>query len=188
MKILLTLLLTILPSLALALQCEARGEVSSSQFEVITRAYTIGEPHNLGYSMAAIVWKESSAGKVLINTSEHSYGPFQINLRTAMRRAGGEFNAFRKNQLATQLLDLEFSSAFAIKELEYWISVHGENWLKVWASYNGGWSHDKPAPRLYALDIAAKIQQLKGCFEVQNNDQQSPRQDRHGAIPVFTFR
>lgn len=166
-KIILSLvMLFFLLPLAHAGTCEARSELSVKQMRTVERAYQAGLPHNLGYSLAAIVWQESSAGLFLINSSEGSYGPFQINLKTALARVDGKnWSKPKKDWLATNLLRFDFSVYFAIEELKYWQSVHGNNnWRKVWASYNGGWRYHKPAPQSYAQSIATKIQKLQGCF------------------------
>jgi hypothetical protein len=147
-------------------QCEAQSILDTNQFEIVTRAYKLGKPYDYSYSLAAIVWQESSAGKMLINSGESSYGHFQINIKTAMSRVDkdGQWSKMRINVLATKLLDFEYAAPFAVKELQYWESVHGKDWNKIWASYNGGWSYDKEAPRKYSNDIGDKIQKLKGCF------------------------
>lgn len=162
----LVLMISMLPALAHAGTCEARNILSPEQFATVQKAYEAGLPHDLGYSLAAIVWQESSAGLFLINSSEGSYGPFQINLKTALARVDGkEWSKIKRDILATNLLNFEYSVWFAIEELKYWQSVHGENsWRKVWASYNGGWRYHKPAPQGYAQDIVTKIQKLRGCF------------------------
>lgn len=147
-------------------ECAAEKILDKQQMTVVRQAYALGIPHDLGYSLAAIVWQESGAGKWLINVQEHSYGPFQINLKTAIRRTGdGLLSPFQQNVLATSLLDLRFASTYAIQELEYWQSVHGrEHWRSIWASYNGGWRYGSPLPQRYADNIINKIALLKNCF------------------------
>lgn len=146
--------------------CEARKILDSNQFEVVRKAYMFGKPYDYSYSLAAIVWQESSAGKMLINSGEGSYGHFQINLKTAMKRVAPNdvWSRNRMNILATNLLRFDYAAPFAVKELQYWESVHGRDWKKIWASYNGGWSYDKGMPRKYSEGIAEKIKMLHGCF------------------------
>lgn len=164
LRYLLVLIIGLVPIISPA--CEARKRLDGRQMSVVREAHSLGLPHNLGYSLAAIVWQESNAGKWLINVHEHSYGPFQINLATAIRRTGsGKLGPFQQNVLATNLLDLYFSSTYAIQELEYWQSVHGLTaWRNIYASYNGGWSYAKALPQRYAENIIAKMRMLKGCF------------------------
>lgn len=175
MRFIIAILLSILVTAASLLlsgkvegsQCLAERELSTKQMEVLYEAFQLGKPHDLSYSLAAIAWKESSAGKWLVNAQEASYGPFQILLKTAIartKREGQNMSPFEQNMLATKLLDIKFSSSYAIQELEYWQGVHGGNWRAVYASYNGGWSYKKPLPQAYAQDIIEKMQKLKGCF------------------------
>ena len=37
--------------------------------------------------------------------------------------------------------DVGFATANAIIELEYWRKVHKDNWIKIWSSYNTGFSY-----------------------------------------------
>jgi hypothetical protein len=160
-------LLALSAKLATASECTARTELSQQQMSVLRQAYDLGRQHDLSYSLAAIAWKESSAGKWLVNAQEASYGPFQILLKTAVartKRDGQTMSGFEQNMLATKLLDIKFSSSYAIQELEYWQGIHGNNWRAIYASYNGGWNHKKPLPQAYAQDIITKMQRLKGCF------------------------
>ena len=148
--------------------CLASKQLDSSQMSVVKEAYRYGKPHDLGYSLAAIAWKESNAGKWLVNVAkgERSFGPFHISLESATRRTGdGRLTDFQKNVLASSLLGLRFSSTYAIMELEYWQKIHGENaWRNIYASYNGGWNYKKALPQAYASDIIEKMKKLKGCF------------------------
>ena len=58
----------------------------------------------------------------------------------------------------------EYAASEAIAELEYWITVHGHDWNKIWSSYNGGWNYKAKRPQSYAKDIANKIKVLKGLL------------------------
>lgn len=195
--LLLAFILVIFSGQLRASQCSVEKIMTDEQFSVVHRSYEIGEPHNLGYSLAAIVWQESSAGEYLVNSDERSYGPYQINLKTAMNRLDEQenFTKQQKNRLASNLMRLEYSSLFAIKELQYWLSIHGNDWSKVWASYNGGWSYDHAKPKLYSLEIASKIRKLKNCFgdNNENNRTETKNGSRIGRSgsntgPVWNFR
>ena len=51
--------------------------------------------------------------------------------------------------------------ANAIEEINYWRKVHNENWVKVWASYNTGWSYNTKTGLAYSSDVFDIIKKLK---------------------------
>jgi len=128
------------------LEEEARefAKFSNKQKQVLKRAYEIGLPFNMGYTLAAIAWQESMAGKYLINLQDPSAGVFHNNLNSVMRRHHEiPDTPFQRNRIAQRLIeDIDFSGAEALAELEYWKNVHGEGkWFLIWQSYNGGFAY-----------------------------------------------
>ncbi|MDK1290160.1 hypothetical protein [Pseudoalteromonas umbrosa] len=146
-----------------AYRCDELHQLDASQLHTLLNAFHLGLDHGYGYSLAAIAWKESLAGKVKVNYSDPSFGVFHAHLTYAARREGVTSN-FNKNILAQRLMDdIQFAASHAIMELDYWKSVHGDNnWRKIWASYNAG--HNWEAVPHYAADIAYKIRVLQTCF------------------------
>lgn len=136
------------------------------QLWTLQKAYDHGESKGLGYTMAAIVWKESSAGLYLSRKDgEHwamnSYGPFHILLKTAKKRRGcSTWNCSRvKRKLMN---DFQYSADLAVEELEYWSQRLG-SYRKAFAAYNAGNAWSGRAGSAYSKDIRHKIRYLQQC-------------------------
>jgi len=128
------------------------------QINVMQQAYDFGKPHNLGWSMAAISWRESSAGVNMANWSDPSFGPFHNFINSVAARHGVMGDDRAMMVLAMRLFnDFDFAAQETVNELNYWISRHGENWPLVWASYNAGNNWNSPRGAGYAEDIRQKI-------------------------------
>lgn len=136
------------------------------QLWTLQQAYDHGEPQGLGYTMAAIVWKESSAGlKLSRKDGEHwamnSYGPFHILLKTAKNRRGCK--AWNCSGVKRKLMnDFQYSADLALEELEYWNERLGD-YRKAFAAYNAGNAWPGPAGSAYSRDIRGKIRYLQQC-------------------------
>jgi len=130
---------------------------SFMQRENLKSACKLGEPFNLCYSLAAIGWKESMAGKYKVNISDPSCGFFHNNLKTVLSRAGTRDTSFNRNVACQALIDnFQYAAGEAVAELEYWRSVRGKySWTAVWASYNAGWKYENGKD--YAQDIRYRI-------------------------------
>ena len=48
-----------------------------------------------------------------------------------------------------------------LKKLIIGEKVHNENWVKVWASYNTGWSYNTKTGLAYSSDVFDIIKKLK---------------------------
>lgn len=119
----------------------------------------MGRPFNLSNSLFGLGWHESNAGKVLVNWKDPSFGFFHILLATAMNRHP-EYpkTNYYENMVSTWLLDLDYNTAEAISELEYWTHYHGRGyWSKAWASWNTGFNYKSRSGKLFALKIKTKI-------------------------------
>ncbi|MBE0467913.1 MAG: hypothetical protein IBX55_00090 [Methyloprofundus sp.] len=145
-------------------QCKV--DFSPSQIEVLTKSYRYGRPFGLEYTLPAIAWQESSAGEVLINVSDPSFGYYHALLSSAANREQIVSNS-DLNKLAHALVkSIELSASFAIRELLFWKQVHGEGeWSKIWASYNAGYNYDSTAGKRYSESILQKINYLKDCHD-----------------------
>lgn len=53
---------------------------SPKQKAVLLKAYEYGAPHDLGYTLAAIAWKESCAGEYRMNFQDPSAGIYHAHL------------------------------------------------------------------------------------------------------------
>ena len=127
---------------------------------MLKNIYEFGKPYDLGYSLAAIAWKESNVGKFMINLQDPSCGFFHNNINTVMSRRGITDTPFNRNVLCQKLInDVPYSASEAVAELAYWRTVHKTNYTKIWASYNAGWSYTNGLN--YSQDIKNRIKVLK---------------------------
>ncbi|CAL9993710.1 unknown function [Vibrio phage K397] len=143
------------------------------QLEVLQFSYDMGEPHDLGWSMAAISWKESSAGRELVRIDGKkynmvSYGIYHSLLKYASKRAGCKSRACEAQLIQDLMTDPVRAAEEAIKELQYWQGYHGEDqWLDIWRGYNDGFQKSEDGYG-YAANIADKVRYLKTCLNLEN--------------------
>jgi len=141
--------------------CAVVNALSDKQLGVIVKAYHLGAPEGLGYSLSAIAWQESLAGLVKVNYADPSFGLYHISLKTAAKREGIT-TTFKKNMLAQRLLDDDAYSAYhALAELRYWKTYHKGVWRRIWASYNGGFGWENTSS--YADAIAERVRLIQQC-------------------------
>lgn len=168
MKLLVWLVVVI--NLAVIAYGEPLTKINEEQKQVLLKAYEYGKPYDLSWSLMAIAWKESRAGKWNINLQDPAVCPFMININTAIKRTNLKDTSFNRNVLAQELIDdFGLCAAHAVTELTYWRAVHGENYRKIWASYNGGYNYSSPQAAGYAQEIADIIKRLKVIFKDLEN-------------------
>lgn len=144
-------------------QCAALETLSRRQLFTLADAYRAGRQYGYGLSLAAIAWQESLAGEIKINYADPSFGIFHANIKTVASREGVT-NGFVKNKLAQRLIDdPAYAVKHAVAELDYWHSQYGDNWMRIWASYNGGWNWDSRQAQNYAESIRRKVKTLNTC-------------------------
>lgn len=141
---------------------------SAKQREVLLQAYEYGAPYDLGYTLAAIAWKESCAGEYRMNFQDPSAGIYHAYIPGLIKKYPSlKQNGFTQNMLGALLVkDDAFASREAVNELKYWDKVHQGNWEKMIKSYNKGfsWQKEKEANRLaqeYYKDIKGRVQKLR---------------------------
>lgn len=147
-----------MPMQAQASECKRFTE---DQLKVLRDAWFAGADHGYEWTLAAIAWKESSAGENLINWEGPAFGPFQGLLSTVMKREGvsGKRQELR---IANRLVDdFDFAVGKAIEELKYWNSRYDGNWNKTVQSYFGGNTPNTPNAVNYRADISNKIRFLR---------------------------
>ena len=171
MKIVKLLLLTV--GLAFGSQANAfnaqqcNKQFGEDQLIVLKDAYFAGADRDHGYTLAAIAWQESSAGRNLVNPAGPAYGVFQNLSSTVTRRLAQSGINIPRNKVATRLItDFGWSAEQAMAELDYWKGRHNGRWDRMIASYyaGGNWSHS--AGQGYLQIIRTKVQFLKqnGCM------------------------
>lgn len=133
----------------------------ASQKKVLRDAFNAGKKRKYSWTLAAIVWQETSAGKTLINWNDPSFGAFQINIKTAAKR----YKAVTTGDqliLAEELHNnINMGAMAAMDELDFWKGVHKGNWSKMVASYNGGYNWKGKHPQAYRNNLLKKVNFLK---------------------------
>lgn len=164
--LLITVLLTQVSN-AENVNCETfKSQFTVDQLKVLRHSYAYGIPYNFKYTLPAIAWEESSAGKNLLNYKDPSAGAYQVYAATALSREGLKLNHYNKNNILLELATNEVkSTAHAISELLFWVD-NRSNWNDVWASYNGGKNYKEKDASDYAKRIKSKIKKLKQCESV----------------------
>jgi hypothetical protein len=146
--------------------------MTDAQHATLRKAFTYGEPYDLGYTLAAIAWQESHAGEVPVNISDPSFGPFHNRMDTVMKRVSLEDTSYNRNVIAAKLLnDFDFSAAMAVKELLFWRKVHHGRWRSMIRSYNAGYHYRCRAATAYVSGIIAKVNALKRAFDPDGQTQ-----------------
>lgn len=148
--------------------------LSPAQYAVLLHSLESGKSDDLGLTLAAIAWKESSFGKNKINTNDGrhgSYGSHQVLLTSAagylkannLVSVSLDNNVAQKRILINALVNNErISIRFALEELKYWAKRHNGDYRKMVASYNAGNLGIKsPAGKKYAADVAYRVRVLK---------------------------
>lgn len=149
----------------MAASCEALSQegLSDNQVQVLHDSFEAGAVKDMSYSLAAIAWKESSAGRYLMNLQDPSAGVFMVTVDNAMGYIKWKDTPFNRNRMAQKLVeDFELSAEFAMINLQFWVDQYGNDWRTIWRRYNGGYSDSARAIK-YSQDIAAKIQVIARC-------------------------
>ncbi len=143
------------------------ASMSDEQKDRLKWAYEYGLKYGLGESMRAICWQESSVGADLENDEDGSFGLFGGKALIVATRYYKTWPAQPRPELIRQsrymlIHNPKFAAAACVNELRYWQSKHGaDQWTKIWASYNAGWSWWNG--KGYAADIMAKIKFLRNA-------------------------
>lgn len=140
-------------------------QMSFFQHSILLEAYLLGEVVGLKWTLPAVAWKESSAGLVLENLKDPSYGYFGILLATAENRVKNIDSDLVGEECRDELIfllqtDIAFGAEFAIQEIKYWSKLR-KSWPERWAAYNGGFRYKRPAPQVYAQEIKNRITILR---------------------------
>ena len=135
-------------------------ELTPEQRSVLHFSYSYGEPHDYGYTMAAIAMEESRLGKYNIGLDAHSFGPWHVTVDKALIEMEWEDTLFNRNRAAQLMLDdIYFSAKLALKEILWWHGVRNGQYLRVIESFNAGYGRNSE----YVRRIAQNIKTIKEC-------------------------
>ncbi|QKF72322.1 hypothetical protein AFAEC_0100 [Aliarcobacter faecis] len=141
--------------------------LTKTDLVILNKIKSLTDEPIMKYSLMAIAIKESSVGKNIANFSSNDFGLFQSNIKTVLSRQYINDTPANRKYFALKLInDVGFATANAIIELEYWRSVHKDNWVKIWSSYNTGFSYKSDTGYLYAKSILEIIKKLKNEYKL----------------------
>lgn len=136
---------------AFAFQCQGLTEygMSDKQVDVMYQSFQYGKERGWGLSLAAIAFKESSAGnpKFMRNPNDPSAGFHGVKLEHVMKHFDMPDTKTNSAIAEDMLINSHGASAwFSMKVLDYWHNYHKGNWYKTIRSYNGGfyWWSSRP--------------------------------------------
>lgn len=141
-------------------------EFTDHQLATMSRAWNTGAGDNLGYTLAAISWKESRAGEDVVryrgSLKNANLGAFQNRVQSAGAREGCKTKKCYADVAYRLITDQKFASEHALKEMNFWMSTHNNNIRSALASYNSGYAHNSRS-RSYAQSVIVKTKYLKKC-------------------------
>lgn len=141
-------------------ECNFFDGLSHYQKEVAYKAYRAGYPHDLGYTMVAIAWKESKLGlyKVRYGYTEYdrSFGVFH----TVAHWKTKDMNPFNKGRWIQSMIENDLLSIqTGLEDLLYWKKQNNGDWFEMVGSYNGG----NTSNNTYAEDVVNIVKEVKLC-------------------------
>jgi hypothetical protein len=145
--------------------CELQESMTNEQWYNVSKGYYAAKDVGYGFTLAAIIIRESQGGLYRVNPNSLDYGLTHINVKTAVNRMGYKDTPFMRSVAASKIVfDDDLAIALAIEELLYWHGRRGGEWKHVVASYNSG-NNMKNGLRDYYPKISKTVNELKGCFE-----------------------
>lgn len=144
-KYLRNLFLTIV--LATTLTANNLATLDNAQRVVLTQSHYYGERMDFGYTLMAIAWQESKAGKYKINLQDPSCGTYHNLITSVMaRHKDTRDTGYNRNRMCQMLINNSaFAASEALAELEYWWTKYEgkpSQWSKTIMSYNAGHNYE----------------------------------------------
>lgn len=134
---------------------------SNSQMQVMHRSFEYAREYDLGWTLAAISFRESSAGVNLKNPNDPSAGAHHV-LATHVLNDFGMERTPSNIEMAMDMLasNFELSAHYALRELKWWKNRHNGSWFLAVRSYNQGhfWRLSDPKLRERSYNYARNIQ------------------------------
>jgi len=145
--------------------------MSKHQIEKLHEAFLYGKHLKLGYTLAAIAWKESQCGAVRINMNKTSIdlGLFHLNSKSFLDRwyllhPNKKRTHYYDNVLLSKIMmNDEYAATYAIKELLYWGAIRKDYVLAI-KSYNCGVDIKRKRCTAYANSITERVAILQREF------------------------
>ena len=165
-------------------ECAPLYHITDDQWDVLQQAYNTGEPYDLGNTMAAIAWTESTAGKYKVNLKSKDFGVMQNHIKTAVARRNVK-GYYETNALITQLVvDDQLSMDLALEELLYW-DKHTDSWANMVSAYNNGWQYKHAT--LYLDEIRKSTHMMINCGQFNMFNEEEPMHEEAVGDLVASF-
>lgn len=141
-------------------------KLSDYQQYIMYKSFQFGKRYDMGYSLAAIAYRESSAGTQMYNWNDPSAGPFHVLAEHVIKKFNMNADDPRDIDLAMNMLssNFEFAALMAVETLTWWHNRHNGDWFRTWASYTKGyyWWESRPVGTYdtamkYANDVRDQI-------------------------------
>lgn len=175
MRTLLAVLMVVLSFSANATywQCDPLQDhlrLSDEQMYVMWQSYNYGKDEGFGYDLAAIAFKESSAGNALYNWNDPSAGVHHVlatHVLNDMRVPHTQENIAMAMHLLAD--NFEISASIGLRELVWWYNRHNGDRFLAYRSYNQGhfW-RVAPENRVRSWNYAVDIRNMVNVM--QNNN------------------
>jgi len=166
MKILILMLMVIVSLSTTAQQCTEYNNLSVVQKGRLEFAYHQGAEYDLGWTLTAIAYNESMAGRWRLNMTTGDVGLFQVNRKTA-HKVLGITSHYKKLKLDQKLVYDDILNAYvALDVLRYFKKYHKGNWKKMVMSYNNGFSINTKKAEDYLASISSSVRMLKQCMKI----------------------
>lgn len=145
-------------------QCDY--DFSVQQLNTMSTAYHVGKTQDLGYTLAAISWRESRAGEDVVSMRSGlkaaNMGAFQNKVQSVGDREGCKNRKCYANVAIKLITDQEYAAHAALDEMRFWLGLHNQNVRKSLSSYNAGHSRNSKS-NAYAADVVKKAKYLQKC-------------------------
>lgn len=144
--------------------------LSDQQWNVLYQAYDTGVSHNLGHTMMAIAFGESTAGKYKVNPESQDYGVMQINIKTA-KSIHNVTGYYGTRELITKLVvDDQLNMDTGLKVLLYW-QKQVKGWRNMVSAYNNGWAYNKGT--VFMNKVRTNTRMFMNCVNMESHETQS---------------
>lgn len=141
-------------------------DFTPQQLATMATAYHTGKNQDLGFTLAAISWRESRAGEDVVsmhrNIKAANLGAFQNRVQTVGDRAGCKTRKCYAQVGVKLLVNQEYAAQAALDEMNFWLDYHNKNVRKSLSSYNAGFARNS-ASNSYAADVVKKAKYLQRC-------------------------
>lgn len=169
-KLLFALGISLLPLSVNAIDCPS---LDLDQLHTIQFSYDYGKQYGLELTLATLAYRESSAGKVLINVKSGDFGVYQGNYKTICVQAGVYDNIIACNiELTKVVADNDTAAKHAVETIQWWDDYYskkhsGNNYERVIRSYHNGFNPFSKQGSDYWKKFKRDMAMIKQCIKLE---------------------